>query len=552
MSDQFQVVAATAGRERAIVLHLAEEIGQVFGVDLSGLIDALSDTGVCVQTADTMAEARRLAARITAIGADYRILDASGEEVDSQDATPPRIEARGPATGSRTMMGGFSAPELMEMAAAEKRAKEAAGGDKLELDDGGGFAAKNATIGEGAVGLGAAPKGNLELEDDGGFAAKNATIGEGAVGLGAAPKGNLELEDDGGFAAKNATIGEGAVGLGAAPKGNLELDDGGGFAAKDSTIAEGAVGLGDAAQQPKGEIELDGPGGFAAQGSTIGEGAMDIGAGDDKLELSGPGGFAAPASMKDGFDLDALDAESLVMLDGSSDSLGMSTGEPAKKPVVAEQPPPKVLDDASFRPPDDSLETDSPLELEEPAPPPKPTTAEAGAPEPGAPGASVDDDGELEWVPADRKEAQAAAEVSKSAEIAAPADSGISQSGPVAVERPRPSARRAPTGPLFLGGKLRRWPRARVALGFLLGIGLSSILPMCHASSVRSDRIGPLLVDLSTAKAHGAIMSTIPGYQPPEQIQGNIKSIQRRHVFYGVLLWSALAALLLFLWFRFT
>ena len=490
MSDQFQVVAATAGRERAIVLHLAEEIGQVFGVDLSGLIDALSDTGVCVQTADTMAEARRLAARITAIGADYRILDASGEEVDSQDATPPRIEARGPATGSRTMMGGFSAPELMEMAAAEKRAKEAAGGDKLELDDGGGFAAKNATIGEGAVGLGAAPKGNLELEDDGGFAAKNATIGEGAVGLGAAPKGNLEL------------------------------DDGGGFAAKDSTIAEGAVGLGDAAQQPKGEIELDGPGGFAAQGSTIGEGAMDIGAGDDKLELSGPGGFAAPASMKDGFDLDALDAESLVMLDGSSDSLGMSTGEPAKKPVVAEQPPPKVLDDASFRPPDDSLETDSPLELEEPAPPPKPTTAEAGAPEPGAPGASVDDDGELEWVPADRKEAQAAAEVSKSAEIAAPADSGISQSGPVAVERPRPSARRAPTGPLFLGGKLRRWPRARVALGFLLGIGLSSILPMCHASSVRSDRIGPLLVDLSTAKAHGAIMSTIPGYQPPEQIQG--------------------------------
>jgi hypothetical protein len=548
VSEQFQVVAATTGRDRAIVLRLAEEIGQALGVDLSGLVDDLSDTGVSVAAADSLVEARKLGAQLLAIGADFVILDEDGEERDAQNSSPPRIESSKPEVGSKTMMGGFNAPELIEMA----KAKAAA--EKLELDDGGGFAAQDATIGEGAVSIGNAPSGKLELEEDGGFAAQNATIGEGAVSMGKAPSGKLELEEDGGFAAKNATIGEGAVSVGNAPSGKLELEEDGGYAAPDSLVAYGAVGLGEATKQDEGEIELDGPGGYADTTSTIGDGAVDVGVTEEKLELSGPGGFAAPASTKDGFDLDSLDADALVMLDGSSDSLGMSAAptEAAPPPSGADSSAPApAVDEASFLPPGaGELETEQALELEQPSlpePEPEPSSEEDSD-------AVVDDEGELEWAPAEK---QAAASD-------APGPSAIPTGDNEAVERPprRRSAARSdpfsfppgarPSGPVLLGGKLRTWPRARVAVGFVLCIGLSSVLPMCHANSVRNERIGPLLLELSTAKAHGAIMVSTAGYQPPEQIESTINSIKRRYSIYMMLLWSALAALLLFLWFRFT
>ncbi len=541
MSEQFQVVAATTGRERAIVLRLSEEIGQAFSVDLSGLIDALSDTGVCVGAAGSLVEARRLGAQLLAIGADFVILDEDGEEVDSQQTTPPRIESTRPEVGSKTMMGGFNAPEVIALA----KSQAASAKEKLELEDDGGFAAKGATIAEGAISVGAPASGKLELEDDGGFAAKDAIIGEGALSMGAAPSGELELEDDGGFAAKGATIDEGAVSISAAPSGKLELEEGGGYAAPGSRVAQGAIGLGAGAEKlGEGEIELDSPGGFADAASTIGEGAVDVGA-EERLELSEAGSFAAPATAKDGFDLDSLDADALVMLDGSSDSLGLSAA-PSKTPSA----PVSGVHDSSFLPPDaGELQTEEALELEHPPPPPEPASL-APIGDEGEP--TMTDDGELEWAPADKPATDRGK--ASSQEASTPEASASPTGERPAAERPRPRsiARRTPSAPLLLGGKLRTWPRARVAAGFILCVGLSSILPMCHASSVQSDRIKPLLLELSTAKAHGAIMASTPGYQPPEQIESTINSISQRYTIYMMLLWSVLAALLLFLWFRFT
>lgn len=89
-------------------------------------------------------------------------------------------------------------------------------------------------------------------------------------------------------------------------------------------------------------------------------------------------------------------------------------------------------------------------------------------------------------------------------------------------------------------------------MGFLIALGLSSILPMCHARSVRTESIQPLLTDLSTVKDHGALLIATPGYEPAPQIEATISSLHHRHAFYTMLIWSILGALLLFLWFRFT
>ena len=522
MSETYQVVAATPGRDEATVLRLVDAIGARFSVDLSSLIEALSDTGVGVASASSLVEARALGADLVTMGADYRVLDEHGEEVDAGEVQALVVESRRPSTGSRTMMGGFSAPELMEMAAAKRKAKEAG----FEHADGG-FAAGNSTFAEGARDLGAAAKaGELELDGPGGFAHERSTIGAGAVDVDAAKEREIELDEEGGFASADARIAEGAVDVGSTKEREIEFDDGGGFAAPDSIVGVGAVGLGKATAQPEGEIELDGPGGFADERSTIGDGAVEVAVPEQALELDGPGGYAVPAK---GFDLDALDMDALVMLDGSSDK-HVAVGAkptPATSPVKSKA---RVLDDSSFLPPEQAGGIESPLELEETLPaPPKP-------PPPAS-------DSELEWTPAEEVRADA---------TAPPAEADAPTAAPRPSRPRRAPVRSMPTGPLFLGGKLRRWPLARVAVGFVLALGLSSMLPMCHARSVRNERIEPLRVDLSTAKAHGSLLASTPGYRTPAQIESSIDSIRTRHGIYTVMMWSALAALLLFLWFRFT
>lgn len=537
MSETYQVVAATPGRDKATVLRLVDAIGARFSVDLGSLIEALSETGVGVASAGSLAEARAMGADLITMGADYRVLDEQGEEVDAGDVKALVVESRKPSTGHRTMMGGFSAPELMEMAASKRKA-EAAGFEHAD----GGFADRNSSVAEGAMDLGAAGKaGELELDGPGGFAHERATIGAGAVDLGAAKAREIEFDDGGGFAAADARIAEGALGLGAAKEREIEFDDGGGFAAPDSIVGVGAVGLGAAAAQPEGEIELDGPGGFADQRSTIADGAVEVAVAEQNLELDGPGGYSAPAK---GFDLDALDMDALVMLDGSSDKHSAVSAKPSSSskspsPVKSKA---RVVDESSFLPPEQAGGVESPLELDDtqavspsksPTRPPPPASAS-----------------ELEWMPADNA---AAAPSTGAPSMGATSTSATDAAPEARPPRPRRApVRSVPSGPLLLGGKLRSRPLARVAVGFVLALGLSSLLPMCHARSVRNERIEPLRVDLSTAKAHGSLLASTPGYRTPAQIESSIDSIRTRHGIATVMMWSALAALLLFLWFRFT
>lgn len=528
------------------MLRLVDAIGARFSVDLGSLIEALSETGVGVASAGSLAEARAMGADLITMGADYRVLDEQGEEVDSGEVKALVVESRRPSTGHRTMMGGFSAPELMEMAASKRKA-EAAGFDHAD----GGFADRNSSVAEGAMDLGAAAKaGELELDGPGGFAHERATIGAGAVDVGAAKEREIEFDDGGGFAAADARIGEGALGLGAAKEREIEFDDGGGFAAPDSIVGVGAVGLGAAAAQPAGEIELDGPGGFADQRSTIADGAVEVAVSEQNLELDGPGGYAAPAK---GFDLDALDMDALVMLDGSTDKPAAVSAKPSsssKSPSKSPSPvksKARVVDESSFLPPEQAGGVESPLELDD-TQAASPTKLPAKPPPPAS-------DSELEWMPADNAAPASSTGVTSSGATSSGATSmGATDAAPEArPPRPRRAPLRSvPSGPLLLGGKLRSWPLARVAVGFVLALGLSSLLPMCHARNVRSQRIEPLRVDLSTAKAHSSLLASMPGYRTPQEIESSIDSLRTRHGIYTVMMWSALAALLLFLWFRFT
>ena len=64
-------------------------------------------------------------------------------------------------------------------------------------------------------------------------------------------------------------------------------------------------------------------------------------------------------------------------------------------------------------------------------------------------------------------------------------------------------------------------------------------------------KVQPLLVDLSTAKAHGQLLMGLPHYRSPEQIQGEIDSLTSRHAAFAFIMWLLISGGLGFLWFRF-
>jgi hypothetical protein len=86
----------------------------------------------------------------------------------------------------------------------------------------------------------------------------------------------------------------------------------------------------------------------------------------------------------------------------------------------------------------------------------------------------------------------------------------------------------------------------------VLALGLGSIVPACHARSVLSSRVTPQLEDLSTAKAHGHILSHLPNYRSPAEIEAEISSIKTRGKVLSFALWLLLGGGLGFAWFRFT
>lgn len=280
-------------------------------------------------------------------------------------------------------------------------------------------------------------------------------------------------------------------------------------------------------------------------GVSIGDGptAEFVKADEEELEPLAPTPAPRPApppprTPAPGFSLEALDADDLVLLDGSRE-------EPAKAPAATALTPESSAAELAFAPPS----ADEDLELEEsarPAPPPPPPAAPAPAP-----------------VEEEVPEISALAEQAVTLERPAPA-------APLPEPRPaRPSrahvaqgsARRSGgmvsaiadlPGRLLLGGWFRKRPRLRIVVGFALALGLGGIVPACHARSVIRERVLPQLEDLSTAKAHGHILSALPSYRSPEQIEEEISSIKTRSGFLSFTLWLLIGGGLAFAWFRFT
>jgi hypothetical protein len=240
------------------------------------------------------------------------------------------------------------------------------------------------------------------------------------------------------------------------------------------------------------------------------------------------------------FDLDALDTDALVTLDGESES-SLQRASPGVAPT--EPPQPSREDDRSFGPPDDE---EAALELDAPVPAPRAEALElddsalpsrSRAPEPAA-------------EPAPEPVADATPEP-----MPEPSGDPHRPEQP-ALDRPmahRTAARRAaPSGPLLLGGRLRQWPRLRVLAGFVLALGLGSVVPMCHATSVVESSIEPARKELSRAKAYGHLLSGDPGYRSPQEISDQISSIKWRKGAFSLFLWLLIGGALGAAWFRFT
>ena len=114
------------------------------------------------------------------------------------------------------------------------------------------------------------------------------------------------------------------------------------------------------------------------------------------------------------------------------------------------------------------------------------------------------------------------------------------------------SALRRSRSPLELPVELFRfYPRLRILVGFFLAFALGSIVPNWYAGSVVENKVAPLLLDLSTARAHGNLLSGTPGYRTPEQIQQAIDGVKTRHSFYTFVMWLGFSGVFGFLWFRF-
>jgi hypothetical protein len=285
-------------------------------------------------------------------------------------------------------------------------------------------------------------------------------------------------------------------------------------------------------------------------------------AGDD-LDFLDQSGQAAPrgSTSPEPKALDELNADDLVLLDGTSDASpapprtgpasmaghGKPSPPPPAKPAAPAPPPPKapevaqLFGDEAFAPPageDEALELDEQVAVR-PSEPPAPEDA----PPPDAP--PVEDDAPLQELVQQR---------------AAPPPPEPA-AAPAAAPRPRPPRERRvplpsffsePPARLLFGGWFRQSPRLRIVVGFALALGLGSILPTCHAGSVVSKRIKPQLEDLSTSKAHGPLIAHLPNYRSPGQIEQDISDIKTRHGIYCVVIWLICSSLLGFAWFRYS
>jgi hypothetical protein len=299
-------------------------------------------------------------------------------------------------------------------------------------------------------------------------------------------------------------------------------------------------------------------GGFAAPPP---EGVLELGLDEtapSAASLAADGVPPRPPRSKSFDSLAALDADSLMMLDGSVEeeeappAVAMQAAAPqavadfappeedevldldqsdrsyaggvskaAEDGTPVAQPEPPAAD--AFAPPDAEEELDTAIDTADVAPPPVGTLAPTAEEPPPA-----------EGIPAEAPQAEA--------EKVKPSRFG---------QRRRASAR--PDSPLaVIGWYFSDRPKLRIMIGFVLALGLGAVAPTCYSESIQDKKIYPLLVDLSTAKAHGALMMGSPSYQNPAQIQEQIESIKSRYGFYSFMIWLLMSGAVGVLWFYVT
>jgi hypothetical protein len=307
--------------------------------------------------------------------------------------------------------------------------------------------------------------------------------------------------------------------------------------AVDIGFAQTMVGPGQQSSAPAGPT-ADGPGAGDAAPS-------------EPEQAAEPDAQAETAMMASGFALDNLDADSLVMLDGSQEEQEAPASAPAEggPSLDLEEPVASATRDDDFAPPseDEVLELDHDSQSHQlgvaAVDHESFTVSESAEPEL----ASEAPAGEMDYIPAEEAEAEPAPEPPPEPD---PRSSGQMTATSRAVLR---TALRQKQSPLDVVSDIfRERPRLRIVIGFILALGLGSILPTCYARSVVRNDFHPLLVDLSTAKAHGDLLRGQPDYRTPEDIEAEISSMQTRHGIYSFLFWLVIGGGVGFAWFRFT
>jgi hypothetical protein len=266
-----------------------------------------------------------------------------------------------------------------------------------------------------------------------------------------------------------------------------------------------------------------------------------------ELDLLAPeaSGHSALGRQRVGSSFEALESADLVMLDGSRDEIE------APKPPGASRASSDAAE-LAFAPPD----RDELLELDRP-PPPRASPApryvsqellppEEPAPEEPPPVAALAEEAlalDERALPKPKPLPQLPPEPERERVLAAPRS--MRRSGPAL--RAQQAA-----GRLLFGGWFRERPRLRIAVGFALALGLGGIVPACHARSVLSSRVTPQLEDLSTARAHGHLLSRLPNYRSPEEIERAISDIKLKSGILSFVLWLLIGGAVCFAWLRFT
>lgn len=488
--SQYRVVARVDGCDAETFDNIGATLSRTFRLDAVEVTSKLGADGVVVCQAASYEEARVYAKRVRDMGADSLVLDPTGKIVEQTGSPQKRNRPSEPALDMRTMMGGFRAPD-------------AEGDLELGFDHSGSPAPPPRPLEE--LPPLDAPDGDLiSLDGD-------SSQGASLPALDMLPAADLPL-DDTAPSAPHAAAAKSPGMFGALDQldaDNLVLLDGSTEERDDSTplSVEYAGGAAAAPAQPEqppssGAPSSEGPTFGGAEGPTFG--GADLG---DQ--------FAPPDSEEEALELDT---------DYKAPGEGVGAQGVGAQGVGAQ----------AVGAQDDQATAEAAAEAEAPAPPtPR---------------------GEAEWIPAEDGERGPQLDSLK-AKPPPQAPPAAPLARRTTGEHLKPGWRAAVArshSPLELPVELFRfYPRLRVIVGFALALGIGAIAPTCYAGGVVDKKIQPLLLDLSTARAHGHLMVGTPGYRSPEQIEETIGGIKTRHGTYAVLMWLAVSGVIGFLWFRF-